>query len=62
MKSLNVLLASSGPFGNIIKIRPPQCLDIHEANACLAALEQSPAEVRSVHTMGRLINRASGRF
>jgi 4-aminobutyrate aminotransferase-like enzyme len=53
MKSLGVLVASSGPLGNIIKIRPPLCIDSQEADACIAALDRSLGEVpvdrRSAH-------------
>ncbi|MFD1744991.1 aminotransferase class III-fold pyridoxal phosphate-dependent enzyme [Rhizobium helianthi] len=50
MKSLGVLVSSTGPHGNIIKIRPPLVFSLSDASRCLAALEQAltevPAELR----------------
>lgn len=51
MKSLGVLASSTGPFGNIIKIRPPLVFSVADAERCLealdAALGQVPAELRA---------------
>lgn len=45
MKSLGLLVSSTGPYGNIIKIRPPLVFSIQDASRCLAALDQALAEV-----------------
>lgn len=45
MKTLGVLVASTGPLGNIIKIRPPLSFNVHDANTCFEALDRSLAEV-----------------
>jgi 4-aminobutyrate aminotransferase-like enzyme len=45
MKSLGVLVSSTGPFGNIIKIRPPLVFSQSDATRCLAALEQALREI-----------------
>ena len=34
-----VLLSTEGPYGNIIKIKPPICFGVAEADRMLAALE-----------------------
>lgn len=51
MKSLGVLVSSTGPFGNIIKIRPPLVFSNADAARCLEALETAlsevPADLRS---------------
>lgn len=51
MKSLGVLVSSTGPLGNIIKIRPPLAFSRHDADRCLEALAISlnelPAELRT---------------
>jgi 4-aminobutyrate aminotransferase-like enzyme len=45
MKDLGVLVTSTGPFGNIIKIRPPLAFGVAEADRCLAALTRALGEV-----------------
>jgi 4-aminobutyrate aminotransferase-like enzyme len=45
MKALGVLVTSTGPLGNIIKIRPPLVFNIDDAARCLAALDSALAEV-----------------
>lgn len=50
MKALGVLVTSTGPLGNIIKIRPPLVFSTTNADRCLAALSQAltdlPASLR----------------
>jgi 4-aminobutyrate aminotransferase-like enzyme/Ser/Thr protein kinase RdoA (MazF antagonist) len=52
MKSLGVLVSSTGPHGNIIKIRPPLVFSLTDAARCVEALDQAlaevPADLRSV--------------
>ncbi|PDT27939.1 hypothetical protein CO660_19780 [Rhizobium sp. L9] len=45
MKALGVLVSSTGPFGNIIKIRPPLVFSDSDAARCLEALETALEEV-----------------
>jgi 4-aminobutyrate aminotransferase-like enzyme/Ser/Thr protein kinase RdoA (MazF antagonist) len=45
MKALGVLVSSTGPLGNIIKIRPPLVFSEADAARCLEALENALAEV-----------------
>jgi 4-aminobutyrate aminotransferase-like enzyme/Ser/Thr protein kinase RdoA (MazF antagonist) len=45
MKSLGVLVASSGPLGNIIKIRPPLSFDIGDADLCFDVLNRALSEI-----------------
>lgn len=51
MKALGVLVSSTGPFGNIIKIRPPLVFSLADASQCLEALDialsEVPADLRS---------------
>lgn len=51
MKAAGVLVSSTGPFGNIIKIRPPLVFSQADAARCLQALEMAlnelPAQLRS---------------
>jgi 4-aminobutyrate aminotransferase-like enzyme len=51
MKALGVLVSSTGPLGNIIKIRPPLVFSRSDAARCLEALDialgEVPAELRS---------------
>jgi 4-aminobutyrate aminotransferase-like enzyme/Ser/Thr protein kinase RdoA (MazF antagonist) len=51
MKALGVLVSSTGPFGNIIKIRPPLVFSLADAARCLEALDTAlsevPADLRS---------------
>jgi len=50
MKTMGVLVSSTGPLGNIIKIRPPLVFSASDASKCLAvldaALAQVPADLR----------------
>ncbi|MDR7127276.1 aminotransferase class III-fold pyridoxal phosphate-dependent enzyme [Pseudotabrizicola sp. 4114] len=50
MKDLGVLVSSTGPFGNIIKIRPPLVFSLADAARCVDALDRAltdlPAEMR----------------
>lgn len=41
LKQLGVLAATTGPLGNIVKIRPPLCFTLQDAEECLAALDQA---------------------
>jgi 4-aminobutyrate aminotransferase-like enzyme/Ser/Thr protein kinase RdoA (MazF antagonist) len=45
MKVLGVLVSSTGPHGNIIKIRPPLVFSVSDASQCLAVLDQAISEV-----------------
>ena len=45
MKSLGVLVSSTGPLGNIIKIRPPLAFSRSDADRCLEALSTSLREL-----------------
>lgn len=45
MKQLGVLVSSTGPFGNIIKIRPPLVFSASDVGRCLTALETALTEV-----------------
>ena len=45
MKELGVLVTSTGPLGNIIKIRPPLVFSLSDAERCLTALTRALAEV-----------------
>lgn len=45
MKALGVLISSTGPLGNIIKIRPPLVFSEADAARCLEALENALSEV-----------------
>jgi 4-aminobutyrate aminotransferase-like enzyme len=50
MKALGVLVSSTGPLGNIIKIRPPLAFSVSDASKCLTALDaalmEMPADLR----------------
>ena len=50
MKASGVLVSSTGPLGNIIKIRPPLVFSAADAAMCLqaldSALQQVPAGLR----------------
>lgn len=50
MKSLGVLVSSTGPLGNIVKIRPPMSFSRADADQCFEALEKAlhelPSELR----------------
>jgi len=45
MKSAGVLVSSTGPFGNIIKIRPPLAFSLTDAERCLEALDRALGQV-----------------
>jgi 4-aminobutyrate aminotransferase-like enzyme/Ser/Thr protein kinase RdoA (MazF antagonist) len=45
MKALGVLVSSTGPLGNIIKIRPPLAFSEADAARCLEALDTALTEV-----------------
>jgi 4-aminobutyrate aminotransferase-like enzyme len=45
MKANGVLVASSGPLGNIIKIRPPLAFTTDEADECIDALDRALAQL-----------------
>ncbi len=45
MKTLGVLVSSTGPHGNIIKIRPPLVFSLADAARCVEALDRALAEV-----------------
>jgi 4-aminobutyrate aminotransferase-like enzyme/Ser/Thr protein kinase RdoA (MazF antagonist) len=45
MKTLGVLVSSTGPLGNIIKIRPPLAFSQSDASQCLATLDRALAEI-----------------
>ncbi|PYB69855.1 MULTISPECIES: aminotransferase class III-fold pyridoxal phosphate-dependent enzyme [Rhizobium] len=45
MKALGVLVSSTGPFGNIIKIRPPLVFSLADGERCLEALDIALKEV-----------------
>lgn len=45
MKALGVLVSSTGPHGNIIKIRPPLVFSLADAARCMEALDRALAEV-----------------
>ena len=45
MKSAGVLVSSTGPFGNIIKIRPPLAFSLSDAERCLEALDGALGQV-----------------
>lgn len=47
MKAAGVLVSSTGPFGNIIKIRPPLAISLADAERCLEVLDA---------TLGRIPN------
>lgn len=53
MKTLGVLVSSTGPLGNIIKIRPPLVFSLADAAQCLEALDRAlsalPHELRAGH-------------
>jgi 4-aminobutyrate aminotransferase-like enzyme len=53
MKAMGVLVSSTGPLGNIIKIRPPLVFSASDASQCLVALDRSlteaPADLRVSH-------------
>jgi 4-aminobutyrate aminotransferase-like enzyme/Ser/Thr protein kinase RdoA (MazF antagonist) len=44
LKQLGVLAATTGPLGNIVKIRPPMCFTLKDAEECLAALDIALSE------------------
>jgi 4-aminobutyrate aminotransferase-like enzyme len=44
LKQLGVLVATTGPLGNIVKIRPPMCFTLNDAEECLAALDIALSE------------------
>ncbi|MDO1583341.1 aminotransferase class III-fold pyridoxal phosphate-dependent enzyme [Rhizobium oryzicola] len=52
MKMLGVLVSSTGPHGNIIKIRPPLVFSLADAARCLETLDRAlsevPADLRTV--------------
>jgi 4-aminobutyrate aminotransferase-like enzyme len=50
MKALGVLVSSTGPLGNIIKIRPPLVFSEADASRCLEALETALDELPSTGT------------
>ena len=56
MKTLGVLVASTGPLGNIIKIRPPLSFDVSDADTCFEALDRSLAEVPSDRRLSSATN------
>jgi 4-aminobutyrate aminotransferase-like enzyme len=41
MRQNGVLIASTGPLGNILKIRPPLAMSCDDANLCLEVLEEA---------------------
>ena len=45
MKAAGVLVSSTGPFGNIIKIRPPLAFSLADAERCLEALDSALGQV-----------------
>ena len=45
MKELGVLVSSTGPHGNIIKIRPPLVFSLADAARCVEALDRALAEI-----------------
>ncbi|SIQ85565.1 hydroxylysine kinase /5-phosphonooxy-L-lysine phospho-lyase apoenzyme [Rhizobium sp. RU33A] len=45
MKAAGVLVSSTGPFGNIIKIRPPLAFSLADAERCLEALDGALGQV-----------------
>ena len=45
MKAMGVLVSSTGPLGNIIKIRPPLAFSLSDASRCLDVLDQALAQV-----------------
>lgn len=45
MKAAGVLVSSTGPFGNIIKIRPPLVFSLADAERCLEALDSALGRV-----------------
>jgi 4-aminobutyrate aminotransferase-like enzyme/Ser/Thr protein kinase RdoA (MazF antagonist) len=47
MKALGVLVSSTGPSGNIIKIRPPLVFSLSDVSRCLEALDVALGEVPS---------------
>lgn len=65
MPALGVLVSSTGPLGNIIKIRPPLVFSEADAARCLDALETAlsevPAALRStVSEHGTMLNGSMG--
>ena len=47
MCELGVLVGTDGPHGNVIKIRPPLCFTVADAELLLAALESALEEVQA---------------
>ena len=45
MKTMGVLVSSTGPLGNIIKIRPPLAFSLSDVAHCLDVLDQALAQV-----------------
>lgn len=45
MKAMGVLVSSTGPLGNIIKIRPPLAFSLSDAARCIDVLDQALAQV-----------------
>lgn len=44
LKQLGVLAATTGPLGNVVKIRPPMCFTLSDAEECLTALDTALSE------------------
>lgn len=47
MKAAGVLVSSSGPLGNVIKIRPPLVFSMADADRCISALDEALSAVPS---------------
>jgi 4-aminobutyrate aminotransferase-like enzyme/Ser/Thr protein kinase RdoA (MazF antagonist) len=45
MRDLGVLTASEGPHGNVLKLRPPICFSIAQADMTIAAIDQALSEL-----------------
>jgi len=45
MRDLGVLTATEGPHGNVLKLRPPICFSIAQADLTIAAIDQALSEL-----------------
>jgi 4-aminobutyrate aminotransferase-like enzyme len=45
MRDLGVLTATEGPHGNVLKLRPPICFSIAQADMTIAAVDQALSEL-----------------
>jgi len=45
MRDLGVLTATEGPHGNVLKLRPPICFSLAQADLTIAAIDQALSEL-----------------